>query len=96
MLEAMACRTPLITTRTGGAEDLVREGINGHRVEIGDAGAMGDRIASVAQASPDAWRAMSDAAHATAVERTWPASADAFLAQCRAAINAGSPAGARG
>lgn len=79
MLEAMACRTPLITTRTGGALDLVDEAINGHVVDVEDAHAMGDRIADVAALSPDAWRAMSDAAHATAARHTWSAAADTFL-----------------
>jgi len=33
MLEALACGLPLITTKTGGAEELVREGVNGLLVE---------------------------------------------------------------
>lgn len=37
MLEALACGLPIITTRTGGAEELVREGENGFIVKHGDA-----------------------------------------------------------
>lgn len=33
MLEALACGLPLVTTRTGGAEELVKEGENGLLVE---------------------------------------------------------------
>ncbi|GJM19122.1 MAG: hypothetical protein DHS20C14_13350 [Phycisphaeraceae bacterium] len=97
MLEAMACRTPLITTRTGGAEDLVTEGVNGHVVEVGDAAAMGERIARVARLSQAEWRSMSEAAHATAAERTWAASADSFLEQIELARAGMAPssAGAR-
>lgn len=86
MLEAMACRTPLITTRTGGALDLVEEGVNGHVVGVEDAAEMGVRIAEVAAMPPDAWRAMSDAAHATAARHTWPAAADTFLREIERAI----------
>lgn len=92
MLEAMACRTPLITTRTGGAMDLVEEGVNGHVVEVGDAAAMGDRIARVASLAPGAWGAMSEAAYVTAARHTWEAAADTFEGEMRAAM-AGRGAG---
>lgn len=37
MLEALSCGLPLITTRTGGAEELVRDGVNGLLVKQRDA-----------------------------------------------------------
>ncbi|MEQ8770534.1 MAG: glycosyltransferase family 4 protein [Phycisphaerales bacterium] len=81
MLEAMACRTPLISTRTGAATDLIRDGANGFVVPVRDHEAMADRIARVCTRDRDRWRAMSDAAHATAESLTWRASAQAFVDQ---------------
>jgi glycosyltransferase involved in cell wall biosynthesis len=80
LLEAMACRTPVISTRTGAAEDVIREGINGHIVELGDAEAMGDRIADLLEASPERWKAMSDAAYDQAQGYSWDEAARRFLA----------------
>lgn len=37
VLESMACGVPLVTTRVGQAEDMVRHGHNGWMVEVGDA-----------------------------------------------------------
>lgn len=37
MLEALACGLPIIATRTGGAEELVREGVNGLLIKQEDA-----------------------------------------------------------
>lgn len=37
VLESMACGVPLVTTRVGQAEDLVRHGQNGWMVDVGDA-----------------------------------------------------------
>ena len=95
MLEAMSCRTPLISTRTGGALDLIREGVNGHVVPVGDAHAMGDRIARVCNLDRDEWRTMSDSAYRTAAPLTWRASAEAFLQQIEVARTR-APVGSRG
>ncbi len=94
MLEAMACRTPLISTRTGGATDLIRDGENGFIVPVGDANTMADRIRSISTIDRAAWRAMSDAAHATVAPLSWRAAAESFLAQV-AAARAAAPIGGR-
>jgi glycosyltransferase involved in cell wall biosynthesis len=79
-LEAMACRTPVVSTRVGGAYDVVTEGVNGHLVDIGDAEALGDRLADVARTSPEAWQAMSDAAYDRAQSYSWADATDRFEA----------------
>ena len=79
-LEAMACRTPVVATRVGGAMDVITNGINGWVVDVEDHEALGRRLAEVASLSSEAWRAMSDAAHARAHSYTWEDATDRFEA----------------
>ncbi|MHA7871614.1 MAG: glycosyltransferase family 4 protein, partial [Hyphococcus sp.] len=51
MLEAMACRTPVVTTNVGAAEDLIENGREGYVVPVDDAAAMAERALSVLNAS---------------------------------------------
>ncbi len=44
ILEAMAARLPVISTRVGGTVDIVREGQNGFLVEPGDEGALAAHV----------------------------------------------------
>ncbi len=78
ILEAMACRCPVVATRVGGAVDVIRQGVNGHLVDVEDAAALGQRALDVLQLPDAAWRAMSDAAYATAAAYSWDDAADAF------------------
>ena len=70
-LEAMACRCPVVSTRVGGPVDIIREGINGHLVDVEDSTALANRTASVLSLPEDQWRVMSDAAYSTATRYTW-------------------------
>ena len=76
----MACRTPVVTTRIGGAVEIVTEGINGYIVEVEDHEALAARMIDVLSASPGAWKAMSDAAYARAQAFSWDDAAKAFEA----------------
>ena len=76
--EAMACRCPVVSTRIGGAVEIVTEGVNGHLVDPGDSIALGDRLADVLLATPDHWKAMSDAALSRVRSYTWDDAADRF------------------
>jgi glycosyltransferase involved in cell wall biosynthesis len=71
ILEAMACRTPVIATRTGCADDVIRSGQNGYVVDIEDADSLGARLAEVLSIDATSWGAMSEAAHRKALEYTW-------------------------
>ena len=44
MLEALACGLPLIATNTGGAEELVKDGVNGFIVKMSDAEDLAEKI----------------------------------------------------
>lgn len=80
VLEAMACRTPVISTRTGIAPDIIRNGTNGYLVDPGDAEEMAHRIVDLLALDQTAWSEMSEAAHVHATSRTWQDAADEFEA----------------
>lgn len=81
ILEALACRTPVVATRTGAAEDLITDGQNGYVVDVGDHAALADRLADILNLSPDDWRTVSDAAYARARSFSWDDAASAFEAE---------------
>lgn len=47
VIDAMACRRPVVATRAGGIPELVVEGETGHLVPVGDVAAMADAIVSL-------------------------------------------------
>jgi glycosyltransferase involved in cell wall biosynthesis len=77
ILEAMACRTPVIGTAAGAAPDLIGQG-GGILVGVDDVGAMSDAIIRIARTTDAEWQAMSDAAYATATGYTWNDATDRF------------------
>lgn len=79
ILEAMACRTPVIGTPAGAAPDLLPRG-GGILVPHEDSAAMADGIVKVCSLPDDQWRAMSDAALATVTGYTWDDASRSFEA----------------
>ena len=79
ILEAMACRTPVIGTPAGAAPYLIGQG-GGILVGMENISGMAEAIVRVSSMSESEWRAMSDAAHATATAYTWDQAADQFEA----------------
>jgi glycosyltransferase involved in cell wall biosynthesis len=77
-LEAMACRCPVVSTKVGGPLDIIREGVNGHLVEIGDASGLADRVLRVLNLPQDKWKQMSDEAYRTATSFSWDDATDLF------------------
>ena len=82
ILEAFACRTPVIATPAGASPQLL-EGGGGLSVPHDDPAAMADAVARIARMSDADWRALSDRAFATAGRYTWDAAADQFEAVVR-------------
>lgn len=74
-IEAMASHCPIVSTRCGGPEDFVREGVNGYLVDVGDDEAMADRVSRVLELDNQAWRTMSAASYEIAQEFSWDQSA---------------------
>lgn len=78
LLEAMACRCPVVSTRAGGPEDIVTDEMNGHLVDVGDVDALADRVLRVLSLPQAEWQKMSDAAYRTATRFTWDDATDLF------------------
>lgn len=78
LLEAMACRTPLVSTRVGAAPDLITEGVTGHIVDVGDDEALAESCAKILSLSDAEWRTMSDACLAVAKQHSWDKACDRF------------------
>jgi glycosyltransferase involved in cell wall biosynthesis len=88
LLEAMACRTPVIATPAGAAPELVARG-GGILVPQEDPDAMAAGIVKVCRADEAAWRQMSDNAFGVASRYTWDDATDRFEAALKKAIEKG-------
>lgn len=71
ILEAMACRTPIVASRTGCAEDVIEDGKNGYVVDIEDHKALADRLIRVLSMDNASWQMMSEQAYRTVSDYTW-------------------------
>lgn len=87
-IEAAACRTPVVSTRCGGPEDYIVEGVTGHLVPQKDAEALAERILHVLRLPEDQWVRMSEAAYAKAHEFNWDRSAERLEAVLMAEVEA--------
>lgn len=89
ILEAMACRTPVVGLPVGAAPDLLTGGA-GVLVrpgsEAGLAAAMADALADLLQGPAAAWQAMSDRAHACAHAYGWEDAVGRFEALVSGAL----------
>jgi glycosyltransferase involved in cell wall biosynthesis len=77
ILEAMACRTPVLATPAGAAPELVGQG-GGLLVPHEDPEALAKAIVKVCILPDDEWRSLSDRALATAVGYSWDDATAAF------------------
>ncbi len=80
LLEAMACRTPVVATKAGAAPDLIEPGQNGFLAEIDDAHALGEKLIEALMFTPEEWRSISDSAYAQVRKYTWDDATKAFEA----------------
>ena len=79
ILEAMACRTPVIGTPAGAAPELLADG-GGLLVPPEDPEAMARAIDQVLSMSEADWICLSELAHATALRHNWDHASDLFEA----------------
>jgi glycosyltransferase involved in cell wall biosynthesis len=73
LLEALACRTPVIATPVGVAPELVEEG-GGLLVRPDDPADMCEAILKISRMSEGEWTSLSERAQAIAVARSWSSS----------------------
>jgi len=72
----MACRTPLVSTRVGAAEDLIEPGVTGYLADVGDASALAEGAAHILSLPDGEWRAMSARNHKIAQGQSWDHACD--------------------
>ncbi|MEM7624443.1 MAG: glycosyltransferase family 4 protein [Planctomycetota bacterium] len=89
ILEAMACRTPVIATPAGAAPELVGQG-GGVLVGPEDVDGMAAAILGVCGRDEADWKKLSDQAHATAAGYTWDDATERFEAALRRAVGSES------
>ncbi len=89
ILEAMAAGLPVVSTRVGGAGDLITEGETGYTVEVGDVWGMVEGVRRLAS-SASVLKAAQQAARAHAERFDWSLIMDALI-DCYAAVIAGEP-----
>lgn len=77
-MEAMACRTPVVATRTGWPEEAIVDGVNGWCVDVDDVDALTQAAQRVLASSDADWRALSQRAFETVQHSSWEASARMF------------------
>jgi glycosyltransferase involved in cell wall biosynthesis len=68
VIEALAAGRPAVATRVGGVPDVIREGIDGFLVEVGDADGLAARLAELA-ADPERRAQMGSAGRERVLER---------------------------
>jgi len=70
ILEAMANRTPVVSTNVGAATDLIRPGVNGYIVNIEDLEAMSNQVINLLNMPEDKWASFSEQAYVTSKKNT--------------------------
>ena len=89
ILEAMACRTPVVSTPSGAAPELLAEG-RGLVLDALDPMEMAEAILAVLRASEDAWRERSERVHTYAHGYSLDAATARFEASLQALVGADS------
>lgn len=77
-MEAMACRTPVVSTRTGWPEEAVVEGVNGALADVDDVEGLARGVLQILTGDATAWRTLSDGAARTVEDSSWEHSARMF------------------
>jgi glycosyltransferase involved in cell wall biosynthesis len=77
-LEAMACRTPVVSTYAGWPAEGIVNGVNGYLCEIDQTPDIADAILRILSLDGADWRLMSEAAYRTMTTASWEESAKLF------------------
>ena len=86
-MEAMACRTPVVSTKTGWPEEAIQDGINGYLVDVNDHKDLADNAIRILLLDNESWTKMSDSALVTATNSSWADSARRFEEILKKCIN---------
>lgn len=86
ILEAMACRTPVVATPAGAAPELLAAG-GGRLIPHGDTRSMANAIIDVLRLDNADWRLLSTKAYQSVCGFTWNDATDMFERQLQVALN---------
>jgi glycosyltransferase involved in cell wall biosynthesis len=88
-MEAMACRTPVVATRTGWPEEAIVQHVNGVLVDVGDVDGLTAGVEWALTLTDPEWQAVSASAADTVANCSWERSAQMFeqilQTQCQSA-----------
>lgn len=87
IIEALACRTPVIATRVGAAPDLIEDARNGFLTDMADPSDVARAILKVCRMPEDDWQLMSALAAETVLGYTWENACDTFESACVLAMS---------
>ena len=79
LIEAMASGLPVVTSRVGGVDDMVRPGVNGYVFNVGDVRGMIDGVRAV-MSGPRKRQIMGRNARLFAETQSWPVMMDELIA----------------
>jgi glycosyltransferase involved in cell wall biosynthesis len=77
-MEAMSCRTPVVSTRTGWPEEAIINYKNGVLAEVDDVQGLSDAVIWILSQTNDKWKEISSRANETATACSWDSSVMLF------------------
>jgi len=86
ILEAMACRTPSVSTKCGGPEDIISNNVNGYLCDVNDVLSLTEAACRVLSFDEEEWLAFSDAAYAFSGSYSWDGAANLFESSLQSII----------
>jgi glycosyltransferase involved in cell wall biosynthesis len=89
ILEAMASGIPVVSSRVGGAQDMITEGVSGYTFDVNDVSTLVESVQKIVT-EPGRLQAMGVAARQAAERQSWPHIMDELIA-CYAAILENKP-----
>jgi len=86
ILEAMACRTPSVSTKSGGPEDIISNNVNGYLCDVNDVLGLTEAAYRVLSFSDEDWLAFSEEAYTFASSYSWDDAAKLFESSLQSII----------